>query len=90
MCASQPLEDTSGELADVHRIMPSRPGFISTSFPFGGGIAGHFVVFRGLPRRRGIARETPETLGSVVGGPNGFPGLVNALTVAIKGVALAA
>jgi hypothetical protein len=55
------------------RIVP--PGHqqpVSTSVPFEGVIRGHFAVFRGLPRRRGIARETPENLESVSGGPKGL------------------
>jgi hypothetical protein len=49
---------------------------ISMSFPFEGVIAGHFAVFRGLARRRGIARETPENPKSLSGGPNGICYLV--------------
>jgi hypothetical protein len=49
-----------------------RTEIISISFPFGGVIEGHSAVFRGLVRRRGIARETPENLDSTTGGPNGI------------------
>jgi hypothetical protein len=54
----------------ANALSKSSDRFISTSLPFEGVIAGHSAVFRGLPRRRGIARETPETLDPKVGGPN--------------------
>jgi hypothetical protein len=52
---------------------------ISISFPFGGVIPGVSGVFRGLARRRGIARELPENPDSLSGGPNGIRTRVSAL-----------
>jgi hypothetical protein len=58
---------TSKRSSSSWQVLPS-----PTSFPFGGVIRGHSAVFRGLPPRRGIVRETPENLAPDGGGPNGI------------------